>query len=366
MVYGLSCVDAFAGAGGLSRGLAGAGFEIRAGFDWDGPSVETYRQNVGNHILAADARDVGGDDIRVFAGLEDGELDLLAGGPPCQGFSKQKRGAHLGDPRNALVLEFLRLLGELRPRAFLLENVSQLAQVRGRHLAAEIDDAVAGYSVKGHFYVAADYGVAQTRERFVMIGIREDVGGRFEIPVPTTPRWPTVGESIGDLPEPPADYTEHPEYPNHQAARVTRANIERFSHVPQGGGWQDIPYELRLKCHQEADVSRGGWPDVYGRLRWDGQCPTITGGFDSFSRGRYGHPLQDRPLTPREAARLQGFPDEHVFFGTRHDVRHQIGNAVPVPLARAIGQSIREALAGVTPAKREPRPEPVGHQAQLF
>ena len=152
--------------------------------------------------------------------------------------------------------------------------------------------------------------------------------------------WRTVGEALADLPEPPLDYSDHPDFPNHQRARVTALNIERFSHVPPGGGWQDIPEPLRLKCHQNVDTSRGGWPDVYGRLEANSQAPTITGGFDSFTRGRYGHPSEDRPLTPREAARLQGFPDWFVFSGTRYDIRTQIGNAVPPPLASAIGKSI--------------------------
>jgi DNA (cytosine-5)-methyltransferase 1 len=102
----------------------------------------------------------------------------------------------------------------------------------------------------------------------------------------------------------------------------------------------DIPHELRLSCHKRVDTNSGGWPDVYGRLEWNGLCPTITGGFDSFTRGRYGHPLQDRPLTPREAARIQGFPDSFIFFGTRADIRSQIGNAVPPPLAEAVGFEI--------------------------
>ena len=101
-----------------------------------------------------------------------------------------------------------------------------------------------------------------------------------------------------------------------------------------------MPEELRLLCHRKADTKSGGWPDVYGRLDWNGQCPTITGGFDSFTRGRYGHPLQDRPLTPREAARLQGFPDSFVFKGTRADIRSQIGNAVPPKLAQIIAESL--------------------------
>lgn len=297
--------------------------------------------------------------LRQQAGLRArDELDLLAGGPPCQGFSKQKRGAHLGDTRNELVLEFLRLVEELQPRAFLMENVATLAGVRGAHLVERFN-SLERYTLTGHFYLAADYGVPQTRQRFVLVGIRDDVKGTFKIPKPSTPEWPTVGSILAGLPEPPSDYSVHPDYPNHQAARVTAKNIDRFSHVPQGGGWQDIPFEKRLKCHQVVDVKSGGWPDVYGRLRWDGQCPTITGGFDSFTRGRYGHPLQDRPLTPREAARIQGFPDDYVFDGTRHEVRHQIGNAVPVTMATEVVRAIKTALN----ARRQTPKSVVGSEA---
>jgi DNA (cytosine-5)-methyltransferase 1 len=349
---GYTCIDAFCGAGGLSLGLGRAGFEVIAAFDSDEKSIDTYTLNSPDRAFQGDARELSWADLVEFGGHE--EVDLLAGGPPCQGFSKQKRGAHLGDKRNALVLEFLRLVEEAKPRVFLLENVPQLAQIRGSHLIDQFH-GLSNYRLTGHFYVAADYGVAQVRERFVMVGVRSDLGGSFVVPAPTTPEpgWPTVGDSIGDLPEPPVDYSEHPRFHNHQAARVTQKNIDRFSYVPEGGGWQDIPFEYRLKCHQIVDVSKGGWPDVYGRLRWDGQCPTITGGFDSFTRGRYGHPRRDRPLTPREAARLQGFPDHYRFIGSRHDVRHQIGNAVPVPLAEAIGKGIREALAGEIPPVSE-------------
>ncbi len=346
---GLVAIDAFCGAGGLSLGLRQAGFDLNYAFDKDKWSITTYTKNLGQHAEIRDACAVSGPELLMKTNVAD--LDLLAGGPPCQGFSKQKRGAHLGDKRNALVVEFLRLVEEIKPRAFLLENVAMMAQLRGRHLVEKFQ-ALEGYEMVGHFYVAANYEVAQTRQRFILVGIRNDQPGSFYIPPPTSPVWPTVGQVIGNLPEPPGDYREHPGYPNHQDARVTAVNIERFSHVPQGGGWRDIPFDLRLPCHQVVDTSKGGWPDVYGRLQWDGQCPTITGGFDSFTRGRYGHPLQDRPLTPREAARLQGFPDDFVFSGTRYDVRHQIGNAVPVPLARAVGTAISSALRG-TASRRQ-------------
>ena len=129
-----TCVDLFCGAGGLSLGLETAGLDVRVAYDIDRLSVDTYLHNMGPRVYQADVQDLSGYSLRAAAGLGSKErLDLLAGGPPCQGFSKQRRGAHLGDKRNMLVLEFLRLVEEMQPRAFLLENVSQFAQVRGRH-----------------------------------------------------------------------------------------------------------------------------------------------------------------------------------------------------------------------------------------
>ncbi len=259
--------------------------------------------------------------------------------------SRNRSGeSHLGDDRNDLVLEYIRLVKELAPRFFLLENVAIFGQKRGKRYLRHMHEVLRGYKIYPQFYNSADYGLAQTRERFIAVGKRLDQKASFRPPKPTVTRWKTVGDVLAKLPEPPEDYTDHPDFPNHQRARVTEINIKRFSFVPQGGGWQDIPNKYRLKCHKNVDVSSGGWPDVYGRLSWDGQCPTITGGFDSFSRGRYGHPLQDRPLTPREAARLQGFPDDFVFCGTRGDMRSQIGNAVPPPLAEAIAREILRSL----------------------
>lgn len=339
-----AAIEGFCGPGGMSLGLQLAGFEVRFAFDVDAQAVKTHRRNLGEHCVVADAMTVTGEELRGRAAVGADELALFAGGPPCQGFSKQKRGAHLGDRRNDLVLHYVRLVKELRPRYFLFENVAIFGQKRGRQYVEEMQAQLHDYTLLPGFYNSADFGLAQTRERFVMVGQRRDQRATIRLPRPRPGRLTTVGDVLAGLPEPPMDYTDHPDYPNHQRARVTAINIERFSHVPQGGGWQDIPYELRLQCHKVVDASSGGWPDVYGRLSWDGQCPTITGGFDSFTRGRYGHPLHDRPLTPREAARLQGFPDGFVFEGTRADVRSQIGNAVPPPLARAFGVEILRAL----------------------
>ncbi|CAH0120687.1 Modification methylase HaeIII [Paenibacillus sp. CECT 9249] len=340
-----SSIESFCGAGGLGLGLHNAGFKIATAFDINEPAVLTYQMNLSKNCFTADITKLKGDDLLKIAGLHDKNLDLFAGGPPCQGFSKQKRGAHLGDERNKLVLEYARIVKEITPRFFMLENVSMLGQKRGKEFISEIENLLKDYILYPHFYNSADYGLAQTRERFIIIGKHSSIKTPFKIPEPTVTKWKTVGEILGGLPEPPeSPKEEHPYFPNHQRANVSEINIKRFSFVPQGGGWKDIPEEFRLECHKNADTTKGGWPDVYGRLRWDGQAPTITGGFDSFTRGRYGHPLYNRPLTPREAARLQGFPDSYRFYGTKHDVRHQIGNAVPPLLAKAIGLEIIKCL----------------------
>ncbi|MFW9996440.1 MAG: DNA cytosine methyltransferase [Candidatus Odinarchaeota archaeon] len=330
-------IDSFCGPGGMSLGLERAGFDVILAFDINKRAVETHKSNLKNSAIVADVND-----IKIQ--MKPGELTLFAGGPPCQGFSKQKRNAHLGDKRNGLVSKYIDLVADLMPRFLLFENVAIFGQKRGKKYVEEMKSRLEDYVFYLHFYNSADYGLAQTRQRFVIVGRRKDQNADFRIPEPTVNRWKTVGEVLEGLPEPPDDYTDHPDYPNHQKARVTDLNIKRFSFVPQGGGWQDIPPKYRLECHKNVDTKSGGWPDVYGRLEWDGQCPTITGGFDSFTRGRYGHPLHDRPLTPREAARIQGFDDRFVFKGTRADIRSQIGNAVPPPLAEAIGSEIMRSL----------------------
>lgn len=337
-------VESFSGPGGMSLGLEMAGFNVLYAFDYNKMAIATFCKHFDKKGHVIDATTITGKEILESIGLQKGDLPLFSGGPPCQGFSKQKRGAHLGDNRNNLILEYLRLITEMKPRFFLFENVAIFGQKRGRKYIEEFKKTLIEYYLFPHFYNSADYGLAQTRERFMMVGCRKDQGVGFRFPKPTVKVWKTVGEVLAGLPEPPLDYTNHPAFPNHQRARITEINIERFSHVPEGGGWQDIPYELRLPCHQKVDSASGGWPDVYGRLEFDGQCPTITGGFDSFTRGRYGHPSQNRPLTPREAARIQGFPDSFVFVGNRGDIRSQIGNAVPPPLAEAVGTEILKCL----------------------
>ncbi len=341
---GYLAIESFCGPGGMGLGLEWAGFNVAAAFDFDEPSTLSYRHNLRGHCSVLDAKATSGKQLLSISNSARGEVALFAGGPPCQGFSKQKRGAHLGDERNDLVFEYIRLVSEIQPRYFLFENVAIFGQVRGKRYLMEMQRRLPEYAFATAFLNAADFGVPQTRERFVLVGRRKDEVGRFRFPLATTRQRRTVRDVIGDLPEPPSDGSEHPDLPNHAKTNVTAINIQRFTHVPQGGGWQDIPSYLRLPCHQNVDPSSGGWPDVYGRLSWDGPCPTITGGFDSFTRGRYGHPTQHRAITPREAARMQGFPDNYRFIGNRGDVRSQIGNVVPPPLAEAVGLEILRCL----------------------
>ncbi|EJN4714962.1 DNA cytosine methyltransferase, partial [Salmonella enterica] len=221
-------------------------------------------------------------------------------------------------------------------------------QKRGRDLIDEIKEKLFKYNIFTFFICSSDFGVAQKRGRFIMIGIDKSENSDYP-KLERTDSELTIKDVIGNLPPPPEDYTEHSEIPNHIKCKITKLNEERFSHVPPGGGWKDIPHDLRLKCHQNVDTNSGGWPDVYGRLEWDKQCPTITAGFDSFTRGRYGHPSQNRAITLREGAMLQGFPIDYRFYGKRDAIRLQIGNAVPPPVAKAAGTAIIKCLNNQSP-----------------
>lgn len=350
----LKSIESFCGAGGMSLGLSAAGYKINLAFDNNAKAIETYTRNISDHGKVLDACVVTGCELLELAGISSGELDLFSGGPPCQGFSKQRRGAHLlQDPRNHLVLDYARLVLELQPKAFVFENVEVFGQKRGANLVKEVKAQFEGqYFVYTYFVCASDFGLAQRRSRFIMIGIRRDVSTDVPVLYQSGERA-TIRSAIGDLPVPPEDYSEHPDLANHIKCRISAENERRIACVPPGGGWQDIPMELRLPCHQVETPKAGGWPDVYGRLEWEGQCPTLTAGFDSFSRGRYGHPEQDRSLTLREGARLQGFPDDFRFYGNRGDIRLQIGNAVPPPLAKAVGDAVRRVLAEKEPDSKE-------------
>ena len=337
-----TCIDSFCGAGGLGLGLKRAGFDILLSFDIDQICIDTIQENKKyfNHPAeAADISDMLNGELLRKCNLKRGELFLLAGGPPCQGFSIQRRGDDT-DVRNELVLKYGKLVDELYPMYFVMENVTGIAGKRGKTILQQLIEYLEsiGYSVHIKLLDAQDYGVPQRRKRYIIVGEREDLGQHYEYPAPL-PTHRTVRDSIGMLPAPPLDGTDHPDYSLHRRDRLSPLNLKRIRAIGEGQGRDNLPKDLLADCHK-VDSSVIGYRNVYGRMAWDDVAPTITARFDSFTRGKFGHPEQDRSISLREGALLQSFPADFVFTGTKVDVARQIGNAVPPLLAESIGKSI--------------------------
>jgi DNA (cytosine-5)-methyltransferase 1 len=325
-------------------GLSQAGWDVRAAFDWSGPAVRTYEKNLGAHCIHAPVENIRPADLLDLANCERSEVSLVAGGPPCQGFSVQRRGPD-ADARSELIIEFLRIVEGVLPPMFLMENVAAARARRGRALLDEFKQTAAnlGYKVSEAVLDAADFGVPQHRKRLLVIGARDGMDIRFPLPSHTPETWQTVRDSIEDLPNPFSAEGSASALPNHDKDNISELNRVRISYVPEGGGREDIPPELRLPCHA-VSVATAGHRGVYGRLWWDRPAGTITTKCNSFTRGRFAHPDQNRNITMREAARLQGFPDDFVFLGSRVEVAHQVGNAVPPPLAESVGRALISTL----------------------
>lgn len=347
----LKAVDAFSGAGGLALGLRESGFEIELSFDKDPICKKTFELNTDyfNHqVLTQSIEEMRSGVLLNKIGMEQGELDLLAGGPPCQGFSVQRTTGTDQDERNLLVGEYGDLISEILPRFFLMENVPGIAGKRGKQLLAEFDAKVSqfGYITHHRILNAEDYGVPQRRKRYFVVGERVDdplEASTFQWPLKTHLGSPvTVRETIGHLPPPPLKGLAHESISLHRADRLSDLNLTRIRAISEGQSRVDLPKELLAKCHLDPD--KIGHRSTYGRMSWDQVSPTITARFDSFTRGRFGHPVQDRSITLREGALLQTFPSEYTFAGNKVEVARQIGNAIPMLLAQAVADSIRKAL----------------------
>lgn len=336
-----TAVDLFCGAGGLTRGLSRAGFDVALGVDYWGPAIDSYRLNFDHPGLQADVAELSAARILRTAGLRRGELDLLAGGPPCQGFSIQRIGPD-ADVRNLLIMEFARLINQLEPEMFLMENVPGLLGKRGKPTASSFESHVAkaGYEFIVARVNAADFGVPQIRRRVVYIGWREGMGP-FHFPLPrlSPDSYRTVWNAIGGLPPAAAPGSPCPRVQLHESSRLSGINVERLKLIPPGGGFEHLPVELRARCHRQGP-DRIGHRNVYGRLAPHQPAVTITARFDSFTRGKFAHPYEHRNITLREGARLQTFPDSHRFVGTREDIAALIGNSVPPKLAEVIGRAL--------------------------
>lgn len=337
-------IDCFCGAGGLSLGFEKAGFKVLYAFDLDEMAINTYKNNPKYHHGKAFVQDiykVSKKGIEKSLGCELGDIDVVIGGPPCQGFSVQRRGDD-EDPRNNLVLEYVRLLLEIKPLFFVMENVGGLLSPRGLPYLTKMTEELeaAGYAIQKKKLTASDFGVPQARKRVFIVGERTGDGvTRFSFPNPTGETQKTVRDSIEDLMD-----KDEKDIPNHKSDKLSSINLKRIQAVKEGEGRDSLPEALQLECHKKNVDHRH--LDTYGRMSWDKPSPTITARFDSFSRGRFGHPVFDRTITLREGARLQTFPDDFEFLGSKVEVARQIGNAVPPVLAEKVAEKIKECLGG--------------------
>lgn len=334
-------IDLFSGAGGLSLGLSSAGFEIRAAVELDATSAASYSLNHRRTpVIRADIRRLTGPDLLKVAGVKRGELGLLTGCPPCQGFSAlrtKRRTSAEPDPRNDLVFEFLRLIRSIRPRSVLMENVPGLADdFRFSMFLSALSQT--GYEFDYKILDAQNFGVPQRRKRLVLIALRD-----AQIPrdwFRGTGHTVTVRQAIGQLPKPGCSGDLLHDLPE----RRQKSIMDRIRATPKnGGGQRDVADELRCVCHKRSD----GYSDVYGRMEWDSISPTITSGCHNPSKGRFLHPEEDRAITLREAALLQTFPDSYRFDLSRgkEHVAKQIGNAFPPRLISPIAHHLAESIS---------------------
>jgi DNA (cytosine-5)-methyltransferase 1 len=334
----LTAVDLFSGCGGLTQGLKMAGFRVVAAVDKDPLSVETYKANHPEvRVFETDIKDLTVGSFKRRIGLRKGNLDLLAGCPPCQGFSTLRtlNGAvAVEDPRNDLLFEFQRFVEELRPRAVMMENVPGLERDRRfRKFCEWMDER--GYLGQHRVLDAADYGVPQRRRRLIYIA-----GLGKPLPfAPSSLRRRTVRDAIGSLPRPGASGDPIHDIPERRSEKV----LELIKRIPKNGGSRsDLPDEKQLECHRKCN----GFHDIYGRMAWNEPAPTITGGCFNPSKGRFLHPSQNRAITMREAALLQGFPRRYKFPTVKNKsaIALMVGNALPPPFIAAHARSVRAAL----------------------
>ena len=385
-------IDLFCGAGGISHGFAQEGFKVLGGVDNDGDSVATFSINhLGGQGLNADLASMSPSELARSLGVRPGEVDCLAGGPPCQGFSRNrafrhKEGEFVDDPRNHLYWHFFDFIDFIKPRVVLMENVPEiLIKANGyfRDAVFARFDAL-GYSADARVLNAADYGVPQRRRRAIFLAGREGVkvpfpeatsrpgrragrrtplspefadafDGGLQLPLFDLPVGPSVWDAIGDLrgeygrsldgecayASPPfTDYQgqrrgNSTRVRNHFPWPLTERQLQRIRLLAQGQGQAHLPKEL-----QTAE----GYGSAYRRLQADAQALTLTTWMFHPGSGMFTHPFEDRVLTIREAARIQSFQDDFVFTGRYHSKCRQVGNAVAPLVARNLARSIIRAL----------------------
>ncbi len=390
-------IDLFAGVGGMTEGFRGAAapdgkrlFEPALLVDWNAPARETHLRNYPKtKYLFTDIANLSAKDLLNSAQIKTSDLDILIGGPPCQGFSRLNKSTRrmLEDPRNGLYRKFLELARELQPKLVLIENVPNLLDFDGGKYRDETFQYLAesGYEIKADVLSANEYGVPQLRKRAFVVGLRRDLGFReFDFPngnfaplrtarevnaaihgkedVFFSLPFVSVEDAIGDLPilHPGEDVIAYSNVPfsDYQAARRKGARIltnhsarehdkefveKKLKKIPEGGSNQDLDGRSRFDRGREIKYLS----QAYGRLHRHGIAQTITANFSNPGSGRFIHYREHRSITVREAARFQGFDDTFIFCGQRQEQQRQVGNAVPPLLARALAEHFGKLLLDV-------------------
>lgn len=337
-------IDLFCGIGGLTRGLIDSGLNVIAGFDIDPTCQYTYEHNNNVPYHMQNIREVHAADLNEL--YAEDATRILVGCAPCQPFSQMrfKLGeANEHDEKYNLLLEYGRLIEEVHPTIISMENVPQIkeTEIYTQFIQILQDN---GYHFSEKVVYCPDYGIPQSRRRFVLIG---SLLGPIQLIEPTHRREDVnVRNYIGHLPHIEAGGVD-PNDALHRSASLSEINLRRIRASRPGGTWRDWPEELRCPCHRKN--SGKTYSSVYGRMSWDRIGPTITTQFYSFGTGRYGHPEQDRALSLREGAMLQTFPQNYDFIDPNRefvfrDIARHIGNAVPVRLGEIIGNTIIQHL----------------------
>lgn len=343
--------DLFAGVGGLSLGFEQAGYDVAFAVEFDKDIAAAYEKNhVGTTVYNADITKLDPHELL----KRHGKIDVVVGGPPCQGFSQKGKRLSVKDDRNFLFRQYVRFVDVLRPKFFVIENVPNIITTANGYFKNEIvkEFTDLGYDVKADVFDVSDYGVPQQRRRAVFIG--EQKKNNVQFPKPNGKRV-TVNDAISDMiPLESGCGSEVSEYAssaqnayqrlmrkgmrggvyNHQATAHSKIALTRMKMIPKGMGKEVLPPEHRTKS-----IYSGTWC----RLIEDDIAATITTRFDTPSSGRFTHPTQNRCITVREAARLQSFPDSFIFYGTKTSQMKQVGNAVPPLFANAIAKEILKA-----------------------
>jgi len=330
------CIELFAGAGGLALGLEKAGFEEVGLVEFDHIACETLRTNRPSwNVLEEDVVEVSKRDLLKEFNLKEGELDLISGGYPCQSFSYAGKKLGLEDVRGTMFYYYAEFIKQLRPKMFLAENVKGLTTHDGGKTIQTMVDVFEelGYYVQWKVLNAWDYGVAEKRQRVVIIGIRNDLKEKvkFDYPIPHEYK-PILKDVLKDVPE-------------SVGAKYPESKRKVFDLVPPGGYWRDLPDDIAKDYMKTCYYMGGGRTGIARRLSWDEPSLTLTCSPMMKQTDRC-HPDESRPFTTREYARIQSFPDEWEFAGKMNDIYKQIGNAVPVNLAKCVGESIMSSLNG--------------------